>query len=54
MRSICHDFDLEVARLESQLLQLYRLAALAARNEESLEQTEALWGSWFEFATLSR
>ena len=35
--------DLEVARLESQLLQLYRLAAMAARREETLEQTSALW-----------
>ncbi len=41
--SIRWEFDLESARLESQLLQLYRLAAMAAKNEDSLEQTHQLW-----------
>ena len=36
-------FDLEVARLESQLVQLYGLAAIMARREPEMEKTAALW-----------
>ena len=39
------NFDLEVARLESQLTQLYAFAAMAARREESMEKTAQLWAA---------
>ncbi|MFZ4694575.1 MAG: hypothetical protein ACOYMV_05545 [Verrucomicrobiia bacterium] len=41
----CFAFDLEVARLESQLIQLYGVAAILARREESMEGVAALWGA---------
>jgi hypothetical protein len=37
------DFDAEVARLESQLDQLYALTARMARNEPDVERTAELW-----------
>jgi hypothetical protein len=40
---ISGEVDLEVARLESQLLQLYAIAAIIARREESLERTAQVW-----------
>ena len=39
------DFDIEVARLESQVEQLYGLAALMARRETELEATAEIWGA---------
>ena len=40
---LCYEFDAEVARLESQLDQLYALTARMARNEPSVEGTSELW-----------
>ena len=41
--NICWEFDLEVARLESQLVQLYSLAAIMARREPEMGKTAELW-----------
>jgi len=40
---ICWEFDIEVARLESQVIQLYGIAALLARRETELEKIAELW-----------
>jgi hypothetical protein len=37
--------DMEVARLESQVIQLYGIAALLARREPELEKVEEIWGA---------
>lgn len=42
---ICWEFDVEVARLESQLVQLYAFAAMAAKREETLEGTAEIWAA---------
>jgi hypothetical protein len=41
--SLCYEFDAEVARLESQLEQLYAVTASLARNEPTVEKTADLW-----------
>jgi hypothetical protein len=41
--SICWEFDIEVARLESQVVQLYGIAALLARRELELERIAEIW-----------
>ena len=40
---ICYEFDAEVARLESQLEQLYSITASMARNEVGVAKTADLW-----------
>ncbi len=42
---MCFEFDVEVARLESQVEQLYGLAALLARRETDLDATAEIWGA---------
>lgn len=42
---VCWEFDLEVGRLESQLMQLYAIAAIIARREESMERTSRIWST---------
>lgn len=42
---ICWEFDMEVARLESQVVQLYGIAALLARREEDIEKVSEIWGA---------
>ena len=42
--AVCYEFDAEVARLESQLEQLYAVTASLARNEPTVEETADLWG----------
>lgn len=42
---MCFEFDIEVARLESQVEQLYGLAALLARRETELDATAEIWGA---------
>lgn len=41
--NICWEFDLEVARLESQVIQLYGIAALLARREMEMEKIAQVW-----------
>jgi hypothetical protein len=38
-------FEIEVARLESQVIQLYGIAALLARREMDLDKIGAIWGA---------
>src|SRR5215213_10867952 len=38
-------FDMEVARLESQVVQLYGIAALLARREIELDKIAEIWGA---------
>jgi len=40
---VCWEFDAEVARLESQLDQLYALTARIARNEPDVSRTAEIW-----------
>jgi hypothetical protein len=40
---ICWEFDIEVARLESQVIQLYGIAALLARREAELDKVAEVW-----------
>ena len=42
---ICWEFDMEVARLESQVIQIYGMAALMARHETELEKVAEIWGA---------
>lgn len=42
---VCWEFDIEVARLESQVIQLYGIAALLARREEDLDKIAEIWGA---------
>jgi hypothetical protein len=42
---ICWEFDIEVARLESQVVQLYGIAALMARRESEMEKTAEIWAA---------
>ena len=42
---IGREFDMEVARLESQVVQLYGIAALLARREMELEKIGEIWGA---------
>ena len=39
------EFDIEVARLESQVVQLYGIAALLARREMELDKIAEIWGA---------
>jgi len=41
----CQEIDVELARLESQVIQLYGIAALLARRESELEKTAETWGA---------
>lgn len=43
--SMCWEFDAEVARLESQMVQLYGIAVLMTKNEENLEKISDIWQS---------
>lgn len=40
---VCWEFNLEVGRLESQVLQLYGMAALIAKREVEMEKVAELW-----------
>ena len=42
---ICWEFDMEVARLESQVVQLYGIAALLARREPELDKVAEIWNA---------
>ena len=42
---ICWEFDIEIARLESQVVQLYGIAALMARRESEMEKTAEIWAA---------
>lgn len=39
------EFDVEVARLESQVIQLYGIAALLARKEDDLDKIAEIWSA---------
>ena len=39
------DFDMEVARLESQVVQLYGIAALLAQRENDLDKIAEIWSA---------
>lgn len=41
---ICYEFDLEVGRLEAQTIQLYGIAALAAKREPDPQKVAEVWG----------
>jgi hypothetical protein len=43
--NICREFDMEVARLESRVVQLYGMAALLAQLESELEKAAEIWGA---------
>lgn len=43
--SLRGEFDMEVARLESQVVQLYGIAALLARREMEMEKVAEIWGA---------
>lgn len=43
--SLCWQVDIEVARLESQVIQLYGIAALLARREMDLDKIAEIWGA---------
>jgi hypothetical protein len=40
---VCWEFNLEVGRLESQVVQLYGMAALVAKRETEVEKIAELW-----------
>ena len=42
---ICWEFNIEVSRLESQVIQLYGIAALLAKREQDLAKIAEIWGS---------
>lgn len=42
---VCGEFDIAVARLESQVIQLYGIAALLARREPDIEKVGEIWGA---------
>jgi hypothetical protein len=42
---ICWEFDMEVARLESQVIQLYGIAALLAQRETELDKVAEVWNA---------
>ncbi len=41
--NVCLEFDIEVARLESQVVQLYGIAALLARRESEMDKVAEIW-----------
>jgi len=43
--TLCWEVDVEVARLESQIIQLYGIAALLARREMDLDKIAEIWGA---------
>jgi hypothetical protein len=42
---ICCEFDMEVAPLESRVVQLYGIAELLAQRESELEKVAEIWGA---------
>ena len=42
---ICWEFDIEVSRLESQVVQLYGIAALLARREPEIDKVGEIWSA---------
>ena len=40
---LCYEFDAEVSRLEAQTIQLYGVAALAAKREPDLAKVAEIW-----------
>ncbi len=46
--TVCWEFDIEVARLESQVVQLYGIAALLARREMELGKIAEIWGAMIQ------
>ena len=40
---LCYEFDAEVSRLEGQTIQLYGVAALAAKREPESEKVAEIW-----------
>jgi hypothetical protein len=45
MAAVNSEFEIEVARLESQVIQLYGIAALLARREMDLDKIGNIWGA---------
>jgi hypothetical protein len=41
--NMCWEFDTEVSRLESQLVQFYAIAARMAKNEDDLPKIAEIW-----------
>lgn len=41
--AICWEFDMEVARLESQVIQLYGISVLLAKREPDLDGVAEVW-----------
>ena len=46
--SVCWEFDIEISRLESQVVQLYGIAALLARREPEIEKVAEIWGAMIQ------
>jgi hypothetical protein len=42
---VCWEFNLEVARLESQVVQLYGIAALLANREPDIDKVGEIWSA---------
>ena len=40
---LCYEFDAEVSRLEAQTIQLYGVAALAAKREHDVAKVAEIW-----------